>query len=237
MMTYLLLFAAVLIGSIAGVLIKNISGNSIKFMLTFSGAYLLSIGVLHLLPEVYEEHNHFMGLFIVLGFLVQLLLEVLSKGVEHGHRHNEYFTNRTIPFGIMTGLFAHAFLEGMPVGAHIAHDNELSKNAMLWGLFVHKIPVSLILYAMLSEMTDNKIKVTLWLIAFAIMGPLGALIGQHWSFLTNYYHELTAFVFGIFLHISTTILFESTQSHRFNIFKFLTVIIGIAAAWLSVSHH
>ena len=234
MTTYILLITAVAIGAAIGFLIKNLSGNSLKFMLTFSGAYLLSIGILHLLPEVFEVHSHTMGLYIIGGFLVQLVLEVFSKGVEHGHTHSEYFTNRSIPFGIMFGLFFHAFLEGMPVGAHV---NQVSKNAMLWALVVHKIPVSIILFAMLNEMTDNKLKVATWLAAFALMGPIGAFIGAHWHFLSTFYRELTAFVFGIFLHISTTILFESSKSHRFNIFKFITVLTGILIAWLSVSHN
>jgi hypothetical protein len=36
-----------------------------------------------------------------------------------------------------------------------------------------------------------------------------------------------AFVIGIFLHISTTILFESDQNHRFNFIKLLSIILGI----------
>jgi hypothetical protein len=41
-----------------------------------------------------------------------------------------------------------------------------------------------------------------------------------------------AVVVGIFLHISTTILFESSNNHRFNIIKIATVLGGAATAVL-----
>jgi hypothetical protein len=43
-----------------------------------------------------------------------------------------------------------------------------------------------------------------------------------------------AIVIGIFMHISTTILFESTESHRFNLAKGVAALVGIALGALSV---
>jgi hypothetical protein len=37
---------------------------------------------------------------------------------------------------------------------------------------------------------------------------------------------------GIFLHISTTILFESSENHRFNLIKFLVIILGAGLAFM-----
>ena len=37
-------------------------------------------------------------------------------------------------------------------------------------------------------------------------------------------------VIGIFLHISTTILFESSADHRFNLRKMIAVLLGVAIA-------
>jgi hypothetical protein len=39
-----------------------------------------------------------------------------------------------------------------------------------------------------------------------------------------------AVVIGIFLHISTTILFESSENHRFNLQKFVVIILGTLMA-------
>ena len=37
---------------------------------------------------------------------------------------------------------------------------------------------------------------------------------------------MMAVVIGIFLHISTTILFESNNDHRFNLYKLGIILIG-----------
>ncbi len=233
MSTYIYLFATVFIGALLGRWLRKSKAVPIKFLLIFSGAYLLGIGVFHLLPEVFESHSHHYGLFIMAGFFVQLLLEAMSKGLEHGHSHSELFHNKGLPAGVMIGLFMHAFIESIPVGSHMNH---LSKDALLWGLIVHKLPVSIILYNMLCEFSGKKQVVFFWLLLFALMAPLGVFIGEAIPFFAERSSELTAFVFGIFLHISTTILFEGNQSHRFNFLKYGVILFALSIAWLSVSH-
>lgn len=233
MMSYLLLFGSVVAGALLGAVLKSHKNFQVKFLLTFSGAYLLSIGVFHLLPEIFETHDHSIGLWIMGGFFIQLVLEVFSKGIEHGHSHVEWFQKRGIPLTIVISLFIHALLESLPVGAH--HE-ELSKKAMLWGIVIHKMPVSLILYTMLSEVLDKRWRVYLVMLVFALIAPLGVFLGNHLVILQDYYRELTALTFGLFVHISTTILFESDQSHQFHFKKFITVLLAVFIAWFSVSH-
>jgi hypothetical protein len=43
-----------------------------------------------------------------------------------------------------------------------------------------------------------------------------------------------AVVVGIFLHISTTILFESSENHRFNLIKFVVILMGAGFAVVSL---
>ncbi len=233
MSTYIYLFATVVIGAFLGKWIRDTKAVPIRFLLIFSGAYLLGIGVFHLLPEIFETHSHHFGILIMAGFFVQLLLEAMSKGLEHGHSHTELFHNKGLPAGVMIGLFLHAFIESIPVGSHIDH---LSRDALLWGLVVHKLPVSIILYNMLCEFSKSWLVIGFWLLLFALMAPLGVLLGESLSFFADYSAELTAFVFGIFLHISTTILFEGDQSHRFNFLKYGVILFALVVAWLSVSH-
>ena len=85
-MIYISLILPVLIGFL---LIQFIKPNSkhLQLLLSFSGAYLLSVTVLHLLPEVFSKGEEYMGLFILLGIVIQTGLEYLSKGAEHGHVH------------------------------------------------------------------------------------------------------------------------------------------------------
>ena len=233
MSTSLYLIGSVVAGAAIGVWLKGHKNFQVKFLLTFSGAYLLSIGVFHLLPEIYETHEHSIGLWIMGGFFLQLILEFFSKGIEHGHSHVEWFNKKGIPVTIILSLFVHALLESLPVGAH--HE-ELSRNAMMWGIVIHKLPVSLILFTMLSQVLSQSWRVYLVMLLFALIAPIGVFLGEEISFLQEYYRELTALTFGLFIHISTTILFESNQSHRFHLWKFLTIVLAVVVAWFSVSH-
>ena len=75
------------------------------------------------------------------------------------------------------------------------------------------------------------------LVIFAGMPPLGAFVS---SMLNNhmltdlsvFYNYIMAIVIGIFLHISTTILFESNEEHRFNTMKLIVIIAGAALAFV-----
>ena len=203
---------------------KNLS----KFLLTFSGAYFLGIAVLEIFPTVYEIHSHTVGLYVLGGLFFQMILESLSKGAEHGHVHIKQKQN--FPLSIFAGLFLHSFFEGMP----IMHQHSYS---LLWAIFVHNIPVSMVLYGAISHLNISLPKKGLFMIAFALAGPLGLLLGD--TILAEYHREATAFVAGIFIHIATVILFESTDSHKFKAQKVLTVLLGFVIAYLTIAlgHH
>lgn len=75
----------------------------------------------------------------------------------------------------------------------------------------------------------------MWLVVFALVTPLGTFvsyaIGQNMLFnLSAYFDKIMAVVIGIFLHISTTILFESSENHRFNLIKFVMILLGAGVA-------
>jgi hypothetical protein len=71
---------------------------------------------------------------------------------------------------------------------------------------------------------------------FAAMAPLGMLISSHTA-LAQHSRALMAIVIGIFMHISTTILFESSEIHRFHIAKLAAIILGVALGILSLMLH
>ncbi|HEY4629093.1 MAG TPA: ZIP family metal transporter, partial [Flavobacterium sp.] len=118
-MNYLLPLLSVLIGYGIALVLKPNNKTNLKLLLAFSGSFLLSLTVMHLLPEVYESKNGNIGLFIMLGILFQIILEFFSKGAEHGHVHGHPHMNH-IPWLLFISLCIHAFLEGFPVSHH--HD-------------------------------------------------------------------------------------------------------------------
>ena len=59
------------------------------------------------------------------------------------------------------------------------------------------------------------------------MSPLGVLLGDKIPFFNTYATEITALIIGVFLHISTIILFEGSENHKFNLQKFIAIILGV----------
>ena len=224
-----MIYLALVIPVIAGfVLVQLIKPNSkhLQLFLSFSGAYLLSVTVLHLLPEVFSTQQEHIGLFILLGIVLQTALEYLSKGAEHGHIHGHDFEKR-IPWLLLGSLCLHAFLEGMPLGLG---ENE----SLLYAIVIHKLPIAIILAGFLKNSSLSKAYVFIILFLFAIMSPLGTWVSGNYSFIHQYTNQINALIIGVFLHISTAILFESSENHKFNLQKFIVILIGFTIAFLSL---
>jgi zinc transporter ZupT len=224
-----LLFASVIAGAIVVEIFKPKKSKNIQLLLTFSGAYLLAVSVLHLLPEVFKDNvNEHIGLYILGGFLIQILLEYFSQGIEHGHFHK----SNVIPFSVLISLCLHALLEGVPLGGHLQHAH--AHNALLTGIVLHKMPVAIVLMSFFLQSNMPKQKAYFYLLLFALMAPLGVFAGSFFTTLANHHNEIMAIVIGIFLHISTTILFESSDGHKFSTQKILAIIVGAVIVMLSL---
>ncbi|APG64367.1 ZIP family metal transporter [Tenacibaculum todarodis] len=218
-MSYILLILSVILGAVL-VLLKKPNKNLVRLLLAFSGAYLLSVTILHLLPEVYIHASSVknVGILILVGILLQSVLESFSKGAEHGHIHLHTNDNK-FPWLLFISLCIHAFSEGLPI--HHANDN------LLWAIIVHKIPIAIVLTTFLLHAKYSKQKVIFFLAIFSLMSPLGMFLSNYLPILETYNTEITAFIIGVFLHISTIILFESTENHKFNFQKFGAILLGI----------
>ena len=84
-----LLIVSVVGAALTVVWLKPTDRNRLKLLIAFSGSYLLSITALHLLPEVFigTSRGAYFGAFVLVGFFLQLMLEYLSGGIEHGHTY------------------------------------------------------------------------------------------------------------------------------------------------------
>ncbi|MDM1049297.1 MULTISPECIES: ZIP family metal transporter [Sphingobacterium] len=222
-----ILFFSALVAGIAVFFVKKDNTQLLKLILSFSGAYLFAITVLHLIPEVYhsgQTSGEVIGLYILGGFLFQLVLEHFSQGIEHGHIHQH---EHKFPIGILISLCLHAFLEGFPLAS--GHRNEL-----VFGIAIHHIPAAFALGSLLINTKLSRQTITLFIAAFAAMTPLGFIVSKGLSQgdignVAQYFDKMMAVVIGIFLHISTTILFESGSAdhHTFNKKKMAAVLLGV----------
>lgn len=233
---YFLLIITVLGSGSMIFLIKGDKQKFLKLLLAFSGAFLIGISFLDLAPEVFSGSLKYAGLFVLAGFLLQLLLELLTSGAEHGHEHhcNEGPARHVSPYLLLLGLCIHSFLEGMPL---VDTTDAGLRNTLVTGIIIHNIPISLTLVGLFIHYGMNRSRALLFLLVFSLMTPFGSLFSRSLQAMevanvAVYFDYALAMVIGIFLHVSTSILFETSEDHRYNLRKFSVVIAGLAAAFL-----
>lgn len=239
LIVFIALFFPVLLSGLSVFLFKT-GEKSLKLILAFGGAFLFSLIFIELIPEIFSTEAPQIGLFVLLGFFIQLLLDFLTKGVEHGHHSHHEELNKPCGkkhepvgfLGIMIGICIHSFLEGMPLSSSF-HSAEL-QSTLLTGIVIHNIPISIVLVSLFLHTGLRKSTSVILLIVFALSSPLGTitsyLLGAGFvENMAHFFNIILAVVVGIFLHISTTILFESDENHGFNLKKFVVIVLGFGA--------
>jgi zinc transporter ZupT len=240
-MQYIITFFAVIAGFLIALFLKPQKKKNIKLLLAFSGAFLLSLTVLHLLPELFQEGHHHhegehehrlpVGLFIMIGILFQIVLEFFSKGAEHGHVHIHTDKNdelHHIPWLLFVSLCLHALLEGFPIQEN---------TNLAYGIAVHHFPIAIILTLFFVNAKMEKRMIFGFMFAFALMTPLGTFLAEQMHFAQHYSKEISAVVVGILFHISSTIIFESNEGHKFNLAKITMIVLGFLLAFFMEMGH
>jgi len=212
----ILIIVAVGIGALLVDLFKRQA--NFKLLLSFSGGFLLTIIFTHILPESYHEAGYNIGYFILIGFLLQVSLEYFSKGAEHGHTHIHADQHGFFPVAIFISLSIHSFLEVIPV-----HDHE----SLFWGVILHKIPEAIALKTIFNASGISRTKSWIFVGLFSLTAPLGLIFGESILSLLNIDPSwILGIAIGMFLHISTTIIFESSEGHKINVLKLVAIILG-----------
>lgn len=243
----LLLFVIPLLGGMIMLIIRRPSQANFQLFLVLSGGYLFAITVLHLLPELFAMHtsSQRIGLYILMGFFLQLLLELLSKGVEHGHisPHTDY-SPQISPFSLLLALCIHTFLDGVILSSSHAghlhadhlHHYAVGSNGLLIGILLHQIPIAVSLASVLSKLLPSQRTVIGYLMLFALASPLGLWVSYYFSHQSSWSTESWAALCGIgsgsLLHIATTIFYEASPGHQLNVYKFLASLAGAGMAVL-----
>jgi zinc transporter ZupT len=243
----LVLFLTPLLSGLAIYLVPKSKGTNYKLLLVFAGSYLFAITVIHILPELYQQNSglELIGLFVLAGFFLQQLLEYFTSGVEHGHMHthdshdhdhqhlHHHQSDHQKSISALVLLFAlciHAFLEGSILAQPVNTEAVYDVNAILLGIALHRAPAAFALMTVLAFQLRSKSKALPYLIGFSLAAPIGLLLStylaQNEIISTTFLIYLYALVCGNFLHISTTIVFESSPEHKFNAKKLAVALFG-----------
>lgn len=234
----ILFFVALGAGGLA-FYIPKVSDGNYKLALVFAGSYLFSITIIHILPELFHQDVQpgYVGMFVLAGFFLQQGLEFFSTGVEHGHIHvhdTGHQHKESSAILVLLALGVHAFLEGGLLAHPRTVEHHHDSNTLLWGILLHKAPEAFALMSVLLCEMKSKTRALFYLILFASASPTGLYLSDF--FLTTEamspraFTLLFALVSGNFLHISTTIVFESSLDHKFNARKTSVAILAAGLA-------
>ncbi|MDQ2657963.1 MAG: ZIP family metal transporter [Bacteroidota bacterium] len=243
----LVLFFTPLISGLLIFLLPKGKNTNYKMLLVFAGSYLFAITVIHILPELYRQSLglELIGVFVLIGFFVQQFLEYFTSGVEHGHIHTsdsgpahqhhsgDHYASVSA-FILLSALCIHAFLEGgmlaEPVTSGPVHDT----NAILLGIALHRAPAAFALMTVLAVHLHSRSKAVPYLVGFSLAAPIGLIISSYLAseevLSSTGLVYLYALVSGNFLHISTTIVFESAPGHRLDARKMAIAVSGALTA-------
>jgi zinc transporter ZupT len=242
----LVLFLTPLLSGLLIYLIPQGRRTNFKLLLVFAGSYLFAITVIHILPELYVQHPDFkfIGLFVLGGFFLQQLLEYFTSGIEHGHihtnedhshhdhshDHSHHHHKSMSAIVLLIALCVHAFLEGGMLAQPVTMGPVYDVNAILLGIALHRAPAAFALMTVLAFQLNSRKKAIPYLIGFSLAAPIGLFLSTYLAdreiLTASGLIYLYALVSGNFLHISTTIVFESSPEHRFNALKMVVAVIG-----------
>lgn len=263
--TIILAYALIVVGIVIWVALipgkRRVGPKTMNYITIFGGAFLFASCFINLVPHMFLDDEPFrfvtpgihfkIAAAVMLGFLIQLLLEQLTKGAEHGHNHcpcceeemeaeehhHEHHhhaghchnTSVHPVTGLLIGLSIHAFLEGMPM---IDLDGDIHQG-LLYGIVLHNIPIALVMVGLFMHNGYSFWKSFLLLAIFAVMTPLGSLCNLYLMPQNEVLQSLLmGVVVGILLHVSVSILFDHDHNN-FSWGKFALILIAFVAAYFT----
>lgn len=233
-----LLFLITVLGGSIPLWNKSWRESHVQYILAFSGSFLLCVTLLHLIPETLFHLGSNSAVLIVAGFFLQQIFQRMTHGIEHGHTHIHLDAKKNIVVTpLFIGLVLHAFSEGLPLGGHIGDEGIIT--SLFIAIALHKLPEAMLISSLVLLSTHSKSKSWALLILFSIITPLTALltsyIGSSFPIIQKIITWSIPLVAGAFLHIATTIFYESsTKKHEMGWKMWTAILLGIGFAMISL---
>ena len=246
------LFGSVSIVGILTLIFERFFSKIKQYVTTIGVSFVLSLICIHILPELFANpklssiENTNVGVYLLIGFLIQIILELFSRGIEHGHVHGHEhnheggleITNKVI-YTLFFGLCVHAFIEGIPLfileeAHHLGHTHVNASQGFsaifFWAIVSHKIPVAIVLMLFFISAKIKKSTALILFFTFAFMTPLGGLVGtflQDQNWFDSLSVNLLAITSGMLLHITTLLIFEEYHNNKDKVKNIFLIIGGI----------
>ncbi len=235
-------FLLALAGGIWGS-VRKISEESLHLALAFAAGFFLGAAFLDLLPSAFASRGGMepttVGGLALLGFLVIYVVErglAPSRTIEsHSGKHID--AHAVVALTALLGLSAHSIAEGGVL--LVASEGSAVAQSVLLSIGLHKGIAGLALGSLFGLAHFSKQKTITFLIIFALMTPLGALLsslaltGESAAVTSTFFTAITAISSGVFLYVATVdILPEVLHSRASLAWKLFLVVFGAFVMWV-----
>lgn len=207
-------------------------GNrNVAHFMAFAAGVLLTVSLLHILPEAYEM-NSLAPVLVLVGFMS---LYISNRILDRYRFHNREQPRVSLGLIPMIGIGIHSFLDGVIYS--VTFNVSIFTGALAaMGMVLHEFPEGIITFLLLRRGGFSHKKAVLWaLIAAAFSTPLGALVS--FPFIRQIEDSvlglMLAFSAGALLYVGATHLLPAVEeeNRKYSLFSLLA---GIAVAVLIV---
>ena len=205
--------------------------KSLIYLVSVAAGTLFGGALLHLLPEIVEEHGFDLGVssFILLGIVLFFILE---KIIHWHHHHTLASENHIHPFSIMilVGDALHNFLDGLIIGATYLISIPAGIATTI-AVALHEIPQEISDFGVLLHGGFSVSRALLLNFGSALFAVVGAVI----ALTLNSYVEgigffITAIAVGAFIYIAGSDLIPELHKHpsvKSSLVQLMAFIAGI----------
>ncbi len=160
--------AAEILGGTLVVLRKEWPKKVQEYLIALSAGFLLALVFFELVPESISLLGAPASLYIVIGFGLLHFFEHTIVGHLHfgEETHSDVMVSRAASFSAFTGLFIHAFFDGLSISAGMQYDFYIGLLVFI-AILLHKLPEGLTIASIM--LAANQPKKTA-LIASALIG-------------------------------------------------------------------
>lgn len=136
--------AAEILGGCLVILKKEWPKKVQEYLIALGAGFILALVFLELIPESIEHLGHSAPLFMLLGFALIHFFEHTIVGHLHfgEETHTDIMLSKTASYSALTGLFIHAFFDGLAISAAFHFDFYIGLMLFI-AVLLHKLPEGL----------------------------------------------------------------------------------------------
>jgi zinc transporter ZupT len=215
---------------------KKINTTLLNLFIGLGAWSMLAVSLVHILPESLEQTEWAIYAFMA-GFLIIYLIEEVLTPHNHDHTHGDHAHEDPhehydhVALVSFIAIFIHTLFDGLGIRAGFGMSEEFGYIILLW-VWIHQIPVSLGLAALMRESKFQRRTQILLLCLFALAAPIGFFLSDMILSSSSLIFTgiTTAFAGGSLLYVATADLLPVIHSQTRK--KYATVALFIIGCML-----